>query len=84
MATRTIATTASVSPLVAITPQTWQVLLIQRHKRYPASLRDSLASALVVRHTADYGHAGVSQRIAQRMGRRAAQFGQAVEEAVQR
>ena len=58
--------------------------LIQRHKRYPAALRDYLASALVVRQTADYGHAGVSQRIAQRMVRRAAQFVQAVEEAVQR
>jgi len=58
--------------------------LIHRRKRYPATLRDYLASALVVRQAADYGRAGVSQRIAQRMVRRAAQFVQAVEEAVQR
>ena len=58
--------------------------LIQRHKRYPAALRDSLASALAVRQAADYRRAGVSQRIAQRIVRRAVQFVQAVEEVVQR
>jgi uncharacterized protein (UPF0332 family) len=57
--------------------------LIHRRKRYPAIFRDYLASALVVRQAADYGRTGVSQKIAQRMVRRASQFVAAVEETMQ-
>ncbi len=58
--------------------------LVQRRKRYPATFRDYLSAGIVVRQAADYGRAGVSQKIAQRMVRRAAMFVVAVEEAVQR
>jgi uncharacterized protein (UPF0332 family) len=62
---------------------TFTTELIHRRKRYPAIFRDYLAAALVVRQAADYGRAGVSQKIAQRMVRRAGQFVTAVEETVQ-
>ena len=58
--------------------------LIHRRKIYPATFRDYLASGFVVRQAADYGRAGVSQKIAQRMVRRAALFVAAVEEGRQR
>ena len=63
---------------------TFTTELIHRRKVYPATFRDYLASGLVVRQAADYGRAGVSQKIAQRMVRRAAMFVDAVEERRQR
>jgi len=57
--------------------------LIHRRKRYAATFRDYLSAALVVRQAADYGRAGVSQKIAQRMVRRAALFVTAVSEALE-
>jgi uncharacterized protein (UPF0332 family) len=56
--------------------------LIHRRKRYPAVLRDYLSSGLEVRQVADYGRSGVSQKIAQRLVRRARTFVAAVEEAI--
>jgi uncharacterized protein (UPF0332 family) len=53
--------------------------LIYRRKMYPAAFRDYLSSGLRVRQAADYGQAGVSRRIAQRLVRRAASFVSAVE-----
>jgi uncharacterized protein (UPF0332 family) len=54
--------------------------LIQRRKIYPVVFRNALASGLEVRQAADYGHAGVSQKMAQRLLRRTAAFVAAVEE----
>jgi uncharacterized protein (UPF0332 family) len=54
--------------------------LVHRRKRYPAVLRDYLSTGLAVRQVADYGRSGVSQKIAQRLVRRAAAFVVAVEE----
>lgn len=56
--------------------------LIQRRKIYPAAFRDHLASGLKVRQAADYGHAGVSQKITQRLLQRAVAFVAAVEEVI--
>lgn len=56
--------------------------LIHRRKRYPAVLRDYLSSGLEVRQVADYGRSGVSQKIAQRLVRRARTFVAAVEEVI--
>lgn len=78
---------------VGVTRSTWShpglqatftTELIHRRKLYPASLRDYLSSALVVRQAAGYGRAGVSRKIAQRLVRRAATFVAAVEENVRR
>jgi uncharacterized protein (UPF0332 family) len=57
--------------------------LIRRRKVYPAVFRDYLSSALFVRQEADYGRAGVSRKLAQRLARRAAAFVAAVERKVQ-
>ena len=54
--------------------------LIHRRKLLPAKLRDYLSSGLAVRQAADYGRAGVSLKVAQRMVRRAGEFLRAVEE----
>jgi len=62
---------------------TFTTELLHRRKIYPATFRDYLASGLVVRQV-DYGRAGVSQKIAQHMVRRAAPFVAAVEERRQR
>jgi uncharacterized protein (UPF0332 family) len=56
--------------------------LIQRRKIYPAVFRNALASGLEARQEADYGHAGVSQKMAQRLLQRAAAFVAAVEEVI--
>jgi uncharacterized protein (UPF0332 family) len=53
---------------------------IQCRKIYPAALRNALAAGLEVRQEADYGHAGVSQKLAQRLLQRAVAFVSAVEE----
>lgn len=58
--------------------------LVHRRKLYPAALRDYLSVSLGVRHAADYGRAGVSSKIAQRMVRRASAFLRAVEEEARR
>lgn len=60
---------------------TFTTELIQRRKRYPATFRDYLSAALVVRQAADYGRAGVSQKFAQRPVHRATRFVTAVTEA---
>lgn len=62
---------------------TFATELIQRRKIYPTAFRDALASGIVVRQAADYGRGGVSQRIAQRIVRRAGAFVAAVEEVIQ-
>ena len=54
--------------------------LIRRRKIYPAVFRDYLSAGLRTRHVADYGLAGVSQKTALRLVRRAASFVAAVEE----
>ena len=54
---------------------------IQRRKIYPAIFRNHLAFGLEVRQEADYGHAGVSQKVAQRLLQRALAFVSAVGEA---
>jgi uncharacterized protein (UPF0332 family) len=54
--------------------------LIHRRKIYPSVLRDYLSSGLIIRQSADYGQAGVSRKIAQRLVHRAASFVAAVEE----
>jgi uncharacterized protein (UPF0332 family) len=59
---------------------TFTTELIHRRKLYPATFRDYLSSGIVVRQAADYGRAGVSQKIARRIVRRAALFVAAVEE----
>src|SRR5262245_5544875 len=58
--------------------------LIQRRKIYPAVFRSALASGLEARQEADYGHAGVSQKMAQRLVQRATAFIDTVEEVVYR
>lgn len=55
---------------------------IHRRKIYPAIFRNHLAFGLEVRQEADYGHAGVSQKAAQRLLQRALAFVSAVEEAI--
>ena len=62
---------------------TFTTELIRCRKTYPASFRDYLSTSLRVRHAADYGGNGVSQKIAQRVLRRATAFVTAVEEALQ-
>lgn len=57
--------------------------LIHRRKKYPVVFRDYLSSGLAIRHAADYGGAGVSGKVAQRMVRRAAAFLTAVQESVE-
>ena len=59
---------------------TFTTELIHRRKRYAAMFRDYSLAPLVVRQAADYGRAGVSQKIAQRHVRRAALFVTAVRE----
>lgn len=54
--------------------------LIHRRKTYPSVFRDYLSSGLIIRQSADYGQAGVSRKIAQRLVHRAASFVSAVEE----
>ena len=54
--------------------------LIYRRGIYPRTLRAHLSIGLGVRHTADYGAAGVSSTVANRMVRRAAAFVSAVKE----
>ena len=51
---------------------------------YASALRDYLSTGLRVRHAADYGAPGISQKVAQRMLRRATTFVAAVEEALRR
>ena len=63
---------------------TFTTELIHRRKIFPATFRDYLSSGIVVRQAADYGRAGVSRKIAQRMVRRAAMFITAVAETRQR
>ena len=58
--------------------------LIQRRKIYPAVFRNALASGLEARQEADYGPAGVSQKMAQRLLQRATAFIAAVEEVISR
>lgn len=58
--------------------------LIHRRKMFPAPFRDYLSSGLAVRHVADYGRSGVSNKIAQRLARRANAFVSAVEEITNR
>jgi uncharacterized protein (UPF0332 family) len=48
--------------------------LIRRSKVYPASLSDHLSVGLRVRRIADYGGAGVSWKVADRLVRRATAF----------
>ncbi len=55
--------------------------LIHRRKIYRRAFRDYLSSGQRVRQIADYGQAGVSSKIAQRLVRRAEGFVCAVEEA---
>ena len=55
---------------------------IHRRKIYPAIFRNHLALGLEIRQEADYGHAGVSQKAAQRLLQRALAFVSAVEEAI--
>jgi uncharacterized protein (UPF0332 family) len=58
--------------------------LIHQRKLYPRVLRDYLTSALAVRQAADYGETGVSDKIAHRQVRRAAQFVNATKEVIDR
>ena len=58
--------------------------LIHQRKLYPRVLRDYLTSALAVRQAADYGETGVSDKIASRQVRRAAQFVNAAKEVIDR
>lgn len=59
---------------------TFTTELIHRRKLYSATLRDHLASGLGVRQAADYGHAGISGKVAQRLVRRATTFVDVVRE----
>jgi len=52
--------------------------LIQRQKRYAASLRRTLTDLLAIRHHADYRASSVSQQEARQAVRRAREFVQAV------
>lgn len=56
--------------------------LIGKKKRYPATLRDTLARALMLRQLADYEPELVSQTLAERALRRAEQFVTAVQEGI--
>jgi len=58
--------------------------LIHRRKAYPAAFRDHLSVGLGVRQAADYGRAGVSLKVADRMVRRAAAFVSTVQEGTRR
>lgn len=53
--------------------------LIHRRKLLPTQFRDYLSSGLAVRHAADYGRAGISLKVAERIVRRAGEFVRAVE-----
>ena len=55
---------------------------IHRRKIYPAMFRNHPAFGLGIRQEADYGHAGVSQKAAQRLLQRALAFVSAVEEVI--
>lgn len=57
--------------------------LIRRRKIYPAVFREYLSQGLGIRRAADYGLAGVSRKVAQRLVRRASSFVSAVKEAAQ-
>ena len=59
---------------------TFTTELIHRRRTYPGVFRDDLSSALAVRQAADYGRAGVSQKIAERMVRRANAFVSAIKD----
>lgn len=48
--------------------------LVHRRKIYPAVFREYLSAGLITRQIADYGQAGVSRKIAQRLVRRATSF----------
>lgn len=63
---------------------TFTAELISRRKMYASALRDYLSTGLRVRHVADYGAPGISQKVARRMLRRATTFVAAVEEALRR
>jgi uncharacterized protein (UPF0332 family) len=54
--------------------------LINREKKYPASLRSTLPDLLAIRHKADYEVEGINDRVAQQVVRRAQFFVQAVRE----
>ncbi|MGH9429046.1 MAG: HEPN domain-containing protein [Terriglobia bacterium] len=56
--------------------------LIHHKKLYPGIFRDYLSQGFGVRRAADYGLAGVSKKIAQRLVHRATAFVTAVEERV--
>ena len=58
--------------------------LIGRKKRYPTSLRETLARTLMLRQMADYETELVSQTLAERALRRAEQFVAAVQEGVKK
>ena len=63
----------------AVLQATFTAELIARRKIYPSGLRDHLSTALRVRQRADYGASGISQKVAQRMLRKATTFVAAVE-----
>ena len=63
---------------------TFTTELIHRRKTYPAAFRDHLSVGLGVRQAADYGRAGISGRVAQRMVRRAGVFVSTVQEGTRR
>lgn len=67
----------------AVLQATFTAELIARRKVYPSGLRDYLSTALLIRHEADYGTSGLSQKVAQRTLRRATRFVAAVEEVLQ-
>ena len=56
--------------------------LIHRRKALPAALRDYLSAGLAIRQAADYGHVGISLKVAHRAVRRAGEFLQAIEQLV--
>jgi hypothetical protein len=63
-------------------PGAFAIECIRRRKIYPVIFRNHLALGLEIRQEADYGHAGVSQKAAQRLLQRALAFVSAVEEAI--
>lgn len=63
---------------------TFATELINRRKLYPATFRDYLSSGLRIRQAADYGYAGVSRKIAQRLVGRAESFVSSVREVTRR
>ena len=67
----------------AVLQATFTTELISRRKMYPAVFRDYLSTGIRVRHVADYGGPGVSQKVARRVLQRATAFVAAVKEIVQ-